>query len=199
MFSYYIMSFSVYCNSINGTQVAGAQNQIQYNFDWRNTPAHDGGYKVRMTFASEQQAYANGSVNFGRVNVDLGVLDSYTAVNSFTSTRNNQVLGFIKASMPQFDCTSSYPVVTATATTPVPANAGTVAHTLTTTNVIPTYLVTLNGVYTIDARFDDNPPVYIKSKPTNNQFIVKITFHDGVLYTALTAHYGMLLTFEAIK
>jgi hypothetical protein len=69
---------------------------------------------------------------------------------------------------------------------------------LTTTNVIPTYLVTLGGVQTIDARYGDNPPVYLQSKPTNNQFTVKITYHDGALYTGLTAHYGLLLTFEAI-
>jgi len=192
------MSFSIYCNSINGTQIAGAQSQIQYNFDFRNTPAHSGGYSVRMTFASEQQTYASGSVNFGRVNIDLGVVDSYTPVNSFTSTRNNQIFGIIRGSPPQFNSTSTIPVVTATATTPVPANAGTVAHTLTTTNIIPTYLVSLGGVQTIDARYEDNPPIYLASRPTNNQFIVKITFHDGTLYTALTAHYGMLLTFEAI-
>jgi hypothetical protein len=192
------MSFSVYVNSVNGTQVAGAQSQIQYNFDWRNTPAHDGAYKVHMTFASEQQTYASGSVNFGRVNVDLGVADSFTPVNTSTQTRNNQVLGFIRGSPPQFNSTNSIPSVTSTSSATIPNNAGTVGYVLTTTNIIPTYNVSLGGVQTIDARYSDNPPVYLQSKPTNNQFIVKITFHDGTLYTVLTAHYGLLLTFIAI-
>lgn len=192
------MSFSVYCNSINGTQVAGAQNQIQYNFDFRSTPAHNGGYKVRMTFASEQQVYSSSSLNFARVNINLGVLDSYTPVNSFTSTRMNTVFGFLRGSAPQFALIDTVPSVTATATAPYPVNSGTNAYTLTTTNIIPSYLVVKTGVQTIDARYEDNPPVYIQSKPTNNQFTVTITLHDGVLYTGLTAHYGMLLTFEAI-
>ena len=193
------MSFSVYLNSINGTQVAGAQSQVQYNFDFRNTPAHDGGYKVRMTFASEQQVYSSASLNFGRVNINLGVLDSYTPINAFTSTRMNTVFGFIRGSAPQFSLTDSIPQVTATATANYPINSGTAAFTLTTSNVIPTYLVVRTAVQTLDARYEDNPPVYIQSKPTNNQFTVIITLHDGTLYTGLTAHYGMLLTFEAIK
>ena len=193
------MSFSVYVNSINGTQVAGAQNQIQYNFDWRNTPAHDGAYKVHMTFASEQQTYnLTGSVNFALVNVNLGVADSFTPLSAFTQTSNNHVLGFIRGSLPQFDSTNTIPSVTAVSTAAIPINSGTAAYTLTTTNIIPTYNIGLGGVQTIDARYGDNPPVYLQSKPTNNQFIVKLTLHDGTLYPSLTAQYGMLLTFIAI-
>ena len=192
------MSFSIYINSVNGTQVAGAQNQIQYNFDFRNTPEHKGGYKVYMTFASEQQTYGTGSINFGRVNIDLGVLNSYTPITASTATQYNTVIGFIRGSVPQFAAINTIPSYTETATTPVPVNSGTLAHTLTTTNVVPTYVMNLTAVQTIDARSLDNPPIFLQSKPTNNQFTVKITFHDGTLYTALTAHYGMLLTFEAI-
>ena len=68
------MSFSVYLNSVNGTQaVAGQVNQIQYNFDWRNTPAHEGGYKVYMSFASEQFPFSSPTTQFGVVRIlDLG-------------------------------------------------------------------------------------------------------------------------------
>jgi hypothetical protein len=192
------MSFSVYVNSINGTQVAGAQSQIQYNFDFKNTPEHKGGYKVYMTFASEQQTYSSGSVNFGRVNIDLGVFDSYTPINSVTGTRQNTIFGFIRGSVPQFASTNSIPSYVVTGVASVPVNSGTAAYTLITTNTVPTYYINLAGVQTIDARYVDNPPLYIQSKPTNNQFTVKITFNDGTLYTPLTAAYGMLLTFEAI-
>jgi hypothetical protein len=190
------MSFSIYINS-NNAITAGAMNLLDYNFDFRNTPEHKGGYKVYMTFASEQQTYGTGSINFGRVNINLGVLDNYTPVAASTATRNNQVFGFIRGSVPQFAAINTIPSYTETSTTPVPVNSGTLAHTLTTTNVVPTYVMNLTAVQTIDARYSENPPTYLQSKPTNNQFTVKITFHDGTAYTALTAHYGMLLTFEA--
>lgn len=174
-------------------------NQIQYNFDWRNTPKHDGGYRVRMTFASEQQLYASGSINFGVVRIpNLAIVDSYSPITSFTATTTNHVMGLIRGSPPQFASIQTVPSYTTTGTANIPANSGTTAYTLTTSTVVPTYNIALPAVQTIDAKFQDNPPVYLQSKPTNNQFIVKITLHDGALYPSLTAHYSMLLTFEAI-
>jgi len=194
------MSFSVYLNSTNGTQVAGAMNQIQYNMDFTNTPKHDGAYKVYMSFASEQQAYFSGSANFGVVRIqDLGVMDSYSPFTTFTATRVNHVMGLIRPSQPHMGLTTTVPATTATGTANVPANSGTTAYTLTTTTTIPSYVTTNNtAVQTIDAKMSDNPPVYLQGKPRNNQFTVRITNHDGVLYTALTAHYSMILTFEAV-
>lgn len=193
------MSFTIYLNSNQGTELAGAKNQIIYNFDFRSTPEHAGGYKVYMTFASEQQAYINGSYNFGRVNIDLGATNTFTSQVAFTGTRTSQVLGFIRPSLPQIALTNSVPSVTETATANYPINSGTAAYTLTTTNVVPSYICTSTAVQTIDSQHSHNPPIYLTSKPMNNQFLVKITFHDGTLYTPLTAHYGILLTFEAIK
>lgn len=193
------MSFSVYCNSLNGTQVAGSMNQIQYNFDWSSTPKHDGGYRVRMSFASEQQTYATGSINFGVVRIpNLGIVNSYSPINSFTATTTNHVMGLIRGSPPNFAAIQTVAGYTATGTASIPINSGTAAYTLTTSTAVPAYNISLPGVQTIDAKFGDNPPVYVQSKPTNNQFIVKITLHDGVLYPSLTAHYAMILTFEAI-
>jgi hypothetical protein len=174
------MSFSVYLNSINGTQVAGAQSQIQYNFDFTNTPKHDGGYKVSMSFASELQTYIPASAMFGRIHIDLGVLNNFTPAATFTGTRNNNIFGIIRPSQPLMDLTTtaSYPI-----------NSGTAAFTLITT---------YTGRQSIDAKFEDNSAVYMPYKSTNNQFIVKITLHDGALYTYLTAHYAMILHFEAV-
>jgi len=166
------MSFSIYIQSTNGTQVAGAQSQIQYNIDFTNTPKHDGGYKVTMSFASELQTYIPASALFGRINIDLGVLDSITPVLSYTGTRNNNIYGIIRPSPPLMDLTTS----------------------ATGTPLITTY----TGRQSIDAKFCENSPVYLPYKPTNNQFIVKITLHDGALYTYLTAHYAMILHFEAV-
>ena len=193
------MSFSVYLNSTNGTQVvAGQNNQIQYNFDWRNTPAHDGGYRVRMTFASEQQAVA--ILSFGVIRIqDLGIVDSYSPFTVFTATRSNHVMGLIRPSAPQNQGVNTVPSITMVGTTVIPNNAGTVGYTETTNTVVPSYNVNLNAIQTIDAKYEDNPPVYMQSKPVNNQFTVKITNHDGVLYTGLGAtHYAMLLTFEPV-
>jgi hypothetical protein len=200
MLSYYIMSFSIYCNSLNGTQVAGNMNEIVYNFDYTNTPAHDGGYKVYMSFASEPQAYVSGSAIFGVIRIpDLGVMDNFSPFTSFTATRQNHVMGIIRASEPHMGLQTSIPATTATGTTPVPINSGTVAHTLTTTTNIATYSTTnLLAVQTIDARMHDNSPAFLQSKPRNNQFTVRITGHDGVLYPTLTAHYAMILAFEAV-
>lgn len=194
------MSFSVYLNSTNGTQVAGSMNQIIYNLDFTNTPKHDGAYKVYMSFASEQQSYFSGSANFGVIRIqDLGVMDSYSPLTTFTATRANHVMGLIRPSIPHMSALSTIPATTATGTAPVPVNSGTTAYTLTTTTTIPTYVITNNqAVQTIDARMSDNPPVYLQSKPRNNQFTVRITNHDGVLYTQLTAHYSLILTFEAV-
>jgi len=194
------MSFSIYLNSTNGTQVAGSMNQITYNLDFTNTPKHDGAYKVYMSFASEQQAYFSGSANFGVIRIqDLGVMDNFSPFTTFTATRANHVMGIIRPTAPHMGLTTTVPATTATGTASVPANSGTTAYTLTTTTTIPSYVTTNNtAVQTIDAKMSDNPPVYLQSKPRNNQFTVRITTHDGVLYTALTAHYSMILTFEAI-
>jgi len=196
------MSFSVYLNSVNGTQVvAGQNNQITYNFDFRNTPKHEGAYRVRMSFASEQQTYSSGNVNFGVVRIlDLGgVLDSYSPQTSATTTRQNAIMGIIRGSAPSFAAVQTVPTYTMTGTANIPANSGTNAYTLTTSTVIPTYSILLPAVQTIDAKFQDNPPVYLQTKPTNNQFTVRITLHDGVLYPSIGAtHYGMILTFEAV-
>jgi hypothetical protein len=192
------MSFSVYLNSVNGTQVAGAQSQIQYNFDFTSTPPHSGGYKVYMTFASEQQAFSPTTIQFGRVNIDLGVFDSYTSFSSYTGTANNRICGFIRGSTPQYTGLDTVPTYTMTSTAIIPVNSGTVGYTETTNTSVGSYIISRGAVQTIDAKHTDNPPTYIQSKPRNNQFIVKITYHDGTLYNILTAHYGILLTFEAI-
>jgi hypothetical protein len=169
------MSFALYLNSTNGTElVGGVRNQIQYNFDFTNTPKHDGGYKVSMSFASELQTYVPASAIFGVVRItDLGVLDNYSPSVAFTGTRNNHVIGMIRPSPPLMDLTTS--------------GAGTAPIITTST-----------GRQSIDADFYSNTPVYMPYKPTNNQFIVRITTHDGALYTYLTAHYALILNFEAV-
>lgn len=198
------MSFSVYLNSTNGTQVVGGQNnQIQYNFDFANTPKHDGPYKVYMSFSSEQQTYASGSASFGVVRIqDLGgILDSYSPLSSFTAARQNHVFGLIRPSVPHMGLTTSLPATTSTGTASIPANSGTTAYTLTTTTTTASGLLmtNLNAVQTIDAKMNENPPVYLQSKPRNNQFTIRLTNHDGVLYPSLGAtHYSMILTFEAV-
>lgn len=154
-----------------------------------------------MTFASEQQPYFSGSANFGVVRIqDLGVIDSYSPFTTFTGTRFNHVMGIIRPSQPHMGLTTSIPALTSTGTASIPANSGTTAYTLTTTTTTATGQVLTNNtaVQTIDARMCDNPPVWLQSKPRNNQFTVRITNHDGVLYTQLTAHYSMVLTFEAV-
>jgi len=168
------MSFSLYLNSTNGTEVVGGvKNQIVYNVDFTNTPKHDGGYKITMSFASELQTYIPASAIFGVVRItDLGSLNNYSPLAAFTGTRNNHIFGLIRPSPPLMDLTTS----------------GTGTPIITTST----------GRQSIDADFYDNPPVIMPYKPVNNQFVVRITTHDGALYTYLTANYALILHFEAV-
>jgi len=168
------MSFSIYLNSTTGTEVVGGvRNQIVYNFDFTNTPKHDGGYKVYMSFASELQTYVPASAIFGVVRIpDLGIVENYSPLVAFTGTRNNHVFGLIRPSQPLMDLTTS----------------GTGTPIITTST----------GRQSIDADFYDNTPVFMPYKPVNNQFTVRITTHDNVLYTYLTANYALILHFEAV-
>ena len=192
------MSFSVFLNSLDGTQINGAVNEIQYNFDWLSVPKHSGGYKVSMTFNSESQNYNNNLLNFGLVNIDLGTSYSYSTQPNFTSTRNNQICGIIRTSDPHMNVTSVVPQVVSTSVTSIPANSGTTAYTETTTTTSPTYNITYSANYTIDALFGDNPPFYIQSTPRQNQFIVRLTYPDSSLYDVVTVEYALVLSFEAI-
>lgn len=193
------MSFSLYLNSIDGTRVNGNVTEIQYNFDFLATPQHNGGYKVNMTFASEKQPHIGAFLNFGLVNIDLGVVsNSYSTSSTSTSAANNQVFGIIRLGDPEMETTNAVPIVVSTGTAPVPVNSGTAAYTLTTTTTTPAYNITYVASNTAEAYYGDNPPFFIQGKPRNNQFIVRLTNSNGTPFTALTVEYGIILTFEAI-
>lgn len=192
------MSFSIFLNSLDGTRLNGLVNEVQYNFNFGNTPSHTGAYKVYMTFASEQQLYSGNFLNFGLVNIDLGVSDSFSTVQNLTAISNNQIFGIIRTSEPHIHATSQVPQVISTSTSNIPANSGAVAYTMTTTTTSPTYNISYLANQTVDAVFGDNAPFFLKSKPRNNQFIVTLTFSNGTLYNVLTVDYGLVLTFEAI-
>ena len=193
------MSFSVYLDSANGIQVSGAQSQILYNFDFNNTPKHDGAYKVWMSFASETQDYGGAPPMFGCVNINLGVLKSYTPISNTTATRTNQMFGIIRPSLHEISNNIYIPGSSGTQTWNVPINSGTAAYTVSATSTAAAMTPFIQGKQTIDAKHGENPPVYLQSKPTNNQFIVKLTLRDGLnLYSYLTTHYALVLHFEAI-
>jgi len=188
-------------NSVDGTRIGGLLNQVVYNFAFDKTPEHKGGYKVYMTFASDTFSTPAFSYSFKDiyVNADLGIFNSYSPIGQYTGTKNNLVLGVVRV-----DIASGFVVqenrLGGVETTPVPVNSDTAIYTLTATNV------TSAGAYqfvpineNVGSYYCDNPPVYLQSKPTNNQFTVRLTDLDGTLNTLFTgSYYSMLLSFEAI-
>lgn len=201
------MSFSVNLNSVEGTKVvAGRNNQIIYNFAFDKTPEHKGGYNVTLVFCSVffQTRVFNYSFKDIYVNADLGAFNSYTPVGLYTGTTNNSVLGVVRVDNLNQLVLQVNPAPANTPniiTTPVPANSNTVAHTLTTTSVMPSTLDFVPINQTFACGYKHNPPVYLDNKPANNQFIITLTNITGALHTEpefLNTDYSMILTFEAV-
>lgn len=198
------MSFSVNLNSVDGTKiVAGRTNQIQYNFAFDKTPEHKGGYNVYMTFIS--QAFEERVFGFYfpaiYVNIDLGASSSSTPTPDFTGRRNNQVLGVIREKFLLNQLVRQINKGTTTATAVVPANSNTNAYTLTTTDItLATYDFSPQRLY-IFAGYNENPPVYFETKPSNNQFLISLRNASGALQPEaefLNTDYSVILTFEAV-
>ena len=208
------MSFTVCLNSIDGTQVAGNNNQVTYNFAFDKTPEHKGGYKVTMAFAGTTvQITNNPFINFGKiyVNANLGAYNSYTPIGLYTGTRNNQVLGVINyeplitANTQYVNSSTSAPNV---GTATIPNNADTTGFTKTETTVTPSNGNVFQPIYLYgNAKYSENPPIYLPTKPTNNQFTVSMTQNNGTLVPIFflyqfpgggTQHYSLIIHFEAV-
>jgi hypothetical protein len=198
------MSFNISLNSVDGRQIAGNNNQIEYNFAFDKTPEHKGGYKVSFAYASNyfdmnpfvpqyQDIY---------VDVNLGVTNSYTPRATFTGTQPNQFLGVVtsdRAKLPSTQIQINPPATTGVAN--IPVNSATDAYTLTeniTGNTESVYNFNPTR-QTYDAGFTDNKPIYLPCKPTQNQFNVTLRRHDGTLFTSPTIQpYVLLISFEAV-
>lgn len=199
------MSFSICLNSVDGQQVSGANNRIIYNFAFDMTPEHKGGYKVTFAFCSLPQALnlvqAQSRDLF--VYANLGVFNSYVPRAGFTGTENHQLLGRVNArDTACFSTSTAYTYPTQTAVENVPINSNIDAHTLTKDITAPTktpFQQTLaNQVW--GAFYTDNQPVYLKTKPTNNQFMVTLTRNDATsLYTTIGVAYTLIISFEAVN
>jgi len=198
------MSFSVYLNSFEGTKiVAGNTNQIEYNFAFDATPPHEGGYNVYMTFASQifDQRTALYTFQDIYVNAQLGAMNSYTPQGLYTGTKNNTVLGVVRPTNTNRTLQTQINPGTTTATANIPANSQTNAYTLTTSEVTPLTFDFRPTRLTLFAGHNENPPVYIKTKPRQNQFLVSLATINGTLQTEpefLNTDYGIILTFEAV-
>jgi hypothetical protein len=198
------MSFSVYLNSFDGTKiVAGNTNQIEYNFAFDFTPPHDGGYKVYMTFASQIFEHRTAGYTFEDiyVNVQLGATNSYTPQGLYTGTKNNSVLGVVRVANTNRTLQTQINPGTTTATANIPASSETTAYTLTTTEVTPVTFEFRPTRLTLFAGHNENPPVYLPSKPRQNQFLVSLATINGTLQNEpefQNTDYGLILTFEAV-
>jgi len=198
------MSFNISLNSVDGRQIAGNNNQIEYNFAFDKTPEHKGGYKVSFAYASNyfdmnpfvpeyQDIY---------VDVNLGVTNSYTPRANFTGTQVNQFLGVVQGQQNKqqsVQIQTNYPTMTGVAS--IPVNSATDAYTLTTDITAPSASVFLFNPtkQSYDALFTDNKPIYLNTKPTQNQFNVTLRRHDGTLFTSPPIQpYVLLISFEAV-
>lgn len=199
------MSFNISLNSVDGRIVVpGTRNQMEYNFAFDKTPEHKGGYKVSFAFASllfdmnpfipqYQDMY---------LDVNLGVTNSYTPRANFTGTQVNQFLGVITSDTPKYPSIQTQlnpPQTTGVAS--IPAHSKTQAYTLTE-NITGLAASVYNynpTKQTYNASFTDNKPIYLPTKPTNNQFIVTLRKHDGTLFTSPPPqNYTLLISFEAV-
>ena len=206
------MSFSIYLNSVEGRKiVAGNTNQIEYNFAFDKTPEHKGGYKVSMTFCSQFFSTRVFSYVFKDiyVNVNLGVCNSYSPTGLYTGTKNNSVLGVVRVDRLEYFVFQYNPAtgippgpnLANILTANYPANSATNAFTLSTSSVMPSGYTFCPANQTIYSGWTDNPPVYLTTKPTNNQFLVSLTNITGALQTEVefqNTDYGLILTFEAV-
>lgn len=198
------MSFNISLNSVDGTQIAGNNNQIEYNFAFDKTPEHKGGYKVSFAFASNYYDVNPfvAQLQDMYLDVNLGVTNSYTPRATFTGTQVNQFLGVItndKAREPSVQV--QYLTLTQTGVASIPANSATNAYTLTTNITTPaeaSYLFNpTKQVY--DAFFTNNKPIYLPTKPTQNQFLATLRNHNGTLFTSpVVQPYVLLISFEAV-
>ena len=199
-------------NSVDGTKVvAGNTNQIIYNFAFDKTPEHKGGYKVYMTFCSKFFSTRVFSYHFQDiyVNADLGVRNSYTPIGLYTGTKNNSVLGVVRVDLLnpfviQRNPATGIPPGPSAAniiTALIPVNSSTLAYPLSSMSVMPSSYEFMPLSQTIYSGYNDNPPVYLNTKPTNNQFMVSLATIQGTLQQEaefLNTDYSLLLTFEAI-
>jgi hypothetical protein len=198
------MSFNISLNSVDGRQIAGNNNQIEYNFAFDKTPEHKGGYKVSFAFASNffDENPFTPQLQDIYVDVNLGVTTSYTPRATFTGTQVNQFLGVVTSDgkfFPSVQTQINPPATTGVAN--IPANSATDAYTLTTnTTGLAESVYNYNpSKQSYDALFTDNKPIYLPTKPTQNQFNVTLRRHDGTLFTAPPIQpYVLLISFEAV-
>jgi hypothetical protein len=198
------MSFNISLNSVDGRQIAGDNNQIEYNFAFDKTPDHKGGYKVSFAYSSlffDENPFVPQLQDI-YVEVNLGVTTSYTPRANFTGTQVNRFLGVVTSDGKFFPSvqTQINPSVT-TGVANIPADSATDAYTLTTdTSGSSVSVFNYNpSKQSYDALFTDNKAIYLPCKPTLNQFNVTLRRHDGTLFTAPPiTPYVLLISFEAV-
>lgn len=200
------MSFSICLNSVDGEQVsAGVFNRIIYNFAFDMTPPHKGGYKVTFAFCSLPQllSLVQAQSRDLFVYANLGVFDSYVPRAGFTGTQNHQLLGRVNArDSANLSTSTAYTYPTQTTVESVPINSNIDAHTLTKDTTAPTKtpFQSTPATQVWGAFYTDNQPVYLKTKPTNNQFMVTLTRNDASsLYTTIQVPYTLIISFEAVN
>jgi len=198
------MSFNISLNSVDGRQIAGNNNQIEYNFAFDKTPDHKGGYKVSFAYSSlffDENPFVP-TLQDIYVDVNLGVTTSYTPRATFTGTQVNQFLGVVTSDGRFYSSVQTqYNPATTTGVASIPVNSATNAYTLTE-NITGPAVSVFNynpSKQSYDALFSDNKPIYLPTKPTNNQFNVTLRRHDGTLFTSPTIQpYVLLISFEAV-
>jgi hypothetical protein len=171
---------------------------------FRGNYEHKGGYKVSFAFASlffDMNPFVPQYQDM-YLDVNLGVTTSYTPRANFTGTQVNRFLGVITSDTPKYPSVQTQlnpPLTTGVAS--IPDNSKTDAYTLTN-NITGLAESTYNfnpTKQTYNAVFTDNKPIYLPTKPTNNQFIVTLRRHDGMLFVnPPPQNYTLLISFEAV-
>jgi len=116
------MSFTIFCNSINGTRVVNTtNNQVNYQFDFAVATQHKGKFKLGYSFLSQGgMTLTSTDVLFVNTNIPMS-MENYSATST-TQASKSQTLGFINNDRTNSAGTDCYYYKNFTDTSPIIIN-----------------------------------------------------------------------------
>ena len=177
------MIYTITILSINKLPNSGSNGDAIYNINWSFLPDNCD-YKISFSFISKQEATAGNSV-MNQVYLisspDLGSRQSYIAGKTTTTVSSNEI-GAI------------YPYAIQVSA----AQTGTITNNTAPTANTTTQTIGFNTYYGFKAAASDNVPIYMRGRPTSNQFTVQIYAIDKSFIHAMSADYALTINFEKV-
>lgn len=153
------MSFTVFCNSVNGARVtSGTNNQVNFQFDFAVATQHKGKFKLGYSFLSQGgMTLTSTDVLYITTNIPMS-MENYSA-QSTTQASKTQILGFINNDRTNSAGTDCYYYKNFTDTSPIIVNqvpSGFTTFTVSLYNAITDVLDTkiLTNQYSLILNFE---------------------------------------------